>query len=71
MDYEVQGFSDTGTMVFAIVMLAICAVVVVAVLGTALFARRHRFLKACGVFLAGTFLGAPVLMVATVVAMYI
>lgn len=68
---SVDGFSDTGTMIFAIVMLAMSAVIVMATLGTALFARRHRFLKACGVFLGGAVLGTPVLMVATAVAMYI
>lgn len=68
---SVDGFSDTGTMVFVITMFVMSAGTLVAVLGTALFARRHRFLKACGVFLGGAVLGTPVLIVATAVAMYI
>lgn len=68
---SVDGFSDTGTIVFVITMLVLSAAILVAVLGTALFARRHRFLKACGVALGGAVLGAPILIVATAVAMYI
>lgn len=68
---SVDGFSDTGTMVFIITMLVMSAGLIVAVLATALFARRHRFLKACGVLLGGAILGVPVLIAATAVAMYI
>lgn len=68
---SVEGFSDTGTMVFVITMLVMSAGLIVMVLGTALFARRHRLLKACGVLLGGAVLGVPILIVATAVAMYI
>lgn len=66
-----DGFSDTGTMVFVITMLVMSAGTLVAILGTVMFARRHRFLKACGVFLGGAVLGVPILIVATAVARYI
>lgn len=66
-----DGFSDTGTLVFVITMLVVSGGLVLAVLGTALFAGRHSFLKACGVFLGGAVLGTPVLIVATAVAMYV
>lgn len=68
---SVDGFSDTGLMVFVITMLVVSGVLVLAVLGTALLGGRHRFLKACGVLLGGAVLGTPVLIIATAVAMYI
>ncbi|PCC39115.1 hypothetical protein CIK66_10535 [Brachybacterium alimentarium] len=62
-----DGFSDTGLWVFLVTMLVMGGGLVLVVLGTALFARRHRFLKACGVFLGGAVLGAPVIIVAAVI----
>ncbi|MGP5099685.1 hypothetical protein ACTXJ1_16850 [Brachybacterium alimentarium] len=66
-----DGFSDTGMIVFFVTMLVMSGGLMVATCTTALFARRHRLLKALGVFLGGGILGVPVLIVATAVAMYI
>lgn len=71
MDYEVEGFSETGLLVFGGTMIGLCLLILIAAFLTLIFARRHRFLKACGVFLGGTVLATPALIVATAVAMYI
>lgn len=71
MDSEVEGFSDIGMIVFGATLGGLALIIVVVSFLTLLFARRHRFLKGCGVFLGGAVLGAPVLIVATAVAMYI
>lgn len=68
MDSEVKGFSETGLLVFAATLGGLSLILVVAVLLALVFARRHRMLTGCGVFLGGAVIGTPVLIVATLIA---
>lgn len=71
MDSEVEGFSDTGLIVFVATLGGLALVIVVASFLTLLFARRHRVLKGCGVFLGGSVIATPIFIVAAFIAMYV
>lgn len=68
MDSEVEGFSQSGLLVFVGTLGGLALVIVVAALLATLIARRHRMLMGCGVFLGGAMLATPVLIVATLIA---
>lgn len=68
MDSEVEGFSESGLLVFVVTLGGLALVVVVAALLATMFARRHRMLTGCGVFLGGAVIATPVLIVATLIA---
>lgn len=71
MDSDVEGFSDTGMIVFGATLGGLALVIVVASFLTLLFARRHRFLKSCEVFLGGSVIATPIFIVAAFIAMYV
>lgn len=68
MDSAVEGFSETGLLVFVVTLGGLSLIVVVAALLAPLFARRHRMLTGCGVFLGGSVIATPVLIGATLIA---
>lgn len=68
MDSEIEGLSETGLLVFVGTLGGLAVVIVVAALLALVFARRHRMLMGCGVFLGGAVIGTPVLIVATIIA---
>lgn len=68
MDYEVEGFSETGLLVFGGTMIGLCLLILIAAFLTLIFAGRRRVLKTLGVAVGGVVLATPVLIVATVIA---
>lgn len=68
MDSEVEGFSQTGLIVFGATLGGLALLLLVAAFLTLMLARRHRLLKALGVAVGGSMLGAPLVVIAAVVA---
>ena len=68
MDSEVEGFSDTGLIVFVATLGGLAFLLLVACILTLVFARRRRLLKSCGVAVVGTVLATPVVVVAAFIA---
>lgn len=68
MDSEIEGLSETGLLVFVGTLGGLAVVIVAAALLALVFARRHRMLMGCSVFLGGAVIGTPVLIVATIIA---
>ncbi|MGP9747238.1 hypothetical protein [Brachybacterium sp. AOP29-B2-41] len=68
MDSEVEGFSETGLIVFGATLGGLALLVLVAAFLMLLFARRRRLLKSFGVAVGGSLLGTPLVVIAAVVA---
>ena len=68
MDSEVEGFSDTGLLVFVGTLGGLAFLLLVACFLTLVFVRRRRLLKSCGVAVVGTVLATPLVVLAAFIA---